>query len=53
MYFYFQYGNTPLHLAARGGHTEIVQLLLDSKADPECINDVSVLLILISKHYTN
>ena len=30
-----QYGNTPLHLAARYGHLEVAQLLLERGADKE------------------
>src|SRR5215510_8526739 len=30
-------GATPLYLAARGGFPEIVQLLLDAKADPNAV----------------
>ena len=34
---------TPLHLAAYRGHTDVVQLLLDRKADPNLVNpDTSV-----------
>ena len=30
-----QYGRTALHLAAQGGHEDVVELLLEAKADPE------------------
>ena len=30
-----QYGCTALHLAAKGGHEDVVELLLEAKADPE------------------
>lgn len=37
-------GNTPLHVAAQNQQTRIVQLLLDSGADPDPENAVSCLL---------
>lgn len=33
-------GRTPLHQAAKGGHLECVEVLLDAKADPN-MQDVS------------
>ena len=30
-----QDGCTALHLAAKGGHEDVVELLLEAKADPE------------------
>ena len=30
---FLQYHQTPLHLAAMEGHTDIVQLLIDKRAD--------------------
>ena len=35
-----QDGDTPLHLAARNGHTEVVVKLLTAKADKEVKNEV-------------
>ena len=36
-----QSGNTPLHDAVRGGHIEVVRLLLLSQANMEIKNNVS------------
>lgn len=33
-----EFGNTPLHLAAMGGHVEMVYALLNAKADPMATN---------------
>ena len=32
-------GNTPLHCAALGGHTDVAQLLVDAGADLEATNN--------------
>ena len=38
--FLFQSGMSPLHLAAKGGHLEVVRCLLLSGADPDLPNKV-------------
>ena len=43
-----QWGNTPLHKAATGGHFEAVKLLLDRGASVDAKNNVSN-RILITK----
>lgn len=40
-------GNTPLHIAAQNQQTRIVQLLLDSGADPDPENAVGRLLNIL------
>ena len=37
---FIQNHQTPLHLAAKGGHTDIVQLLIDKGADINAKNEV-------------
>ena len=43
-------GNTALHLAAEMGHTEAVQLLLASRADPEIHNDFALSPFALAQH---
>ena len=38
--FYFQDGETPLHVACRQGDIALVSLLLDNYADPNAQNKV-------------
>ena len=40
-YFFFQDGNTPLHIAAKLGNIETLRALLSAGANPTIINDVS------------
>ena len=40
-----QDGRTALHLAARGGHEDVVELLLEAKADPELKTKVINIII--------
>ena len=37
-----------MNLAARGGHTEVVQLLLERRADPNCRNDFAETPLLVA-----
>lgn len=39
--FFFQDGNTPLHIAAKLGNIETLKALLSAGANPTIINDVS------------
>ena len=39
----FQYGETPLHQAARRNHPETVYVLLQGGADVNCKNDVRII----------
>ena len=41
-HFIIQNGNTPLHQAASQGHTEVVQLLIQSRATLDALNKVTV-----------
>lgn len=41
-YFFLQYQWTPLHRAARKGHSEVVKVLLKCGANPNMTNSVSV-----------
>jgi hypothetical protein len=44
IYIYiYQWGETPLHVAARGGHGKIVETLVEAKADVCAQDSVSVL----------
>jgi len=36
-HIYTQYGNTALYCAARWGHEDLVELLLEAKADQELV----------------
>ena len=42
-----QYGDTPLHEASSNGHSDVVRLLLENKADPNISNEVSYSIIPI------
>ena len=42
IHFIIQDGNTPLHHAASQGHTEVVQLLIQSGATLDALNKVTV-----------
>ena len=41
-YMYIQYGNTPLHDAAKEGKLELCESLIRSGLDPNATNEVSV-----------
>ena len=45
-FFLIQSGYTPLHMASRGGHEVIVELLLNSGADYSCTDEVFVCSLL-------
>jgi ankyrin repeat protein len=48
----WQNGNTPLIWAAFGGFYDIVKILLDNEATPDCVNKVSLILLVTSAiHY--
>ena len=40
--YYLQNGNTPIHLALRYGHVEVVEKLISSGADVNAVDKVSV-----------
>jgi len=40
--YYLQDGNTPIHLAIRDGHVEVVEKLISSGADVNAVDKVSV-----------
>jgi len=40
--YFLQYGDTPIHLASRYGHVELVEKLISSGADVNVVNKVSV-----------
>ena len=40
-----QYGKTPLYTASSNGHTDVVKLLLENKADPNVSDEVSYSII--------
>ena len=42
MCYFLQYGRTPIHLALRYGHVEVVEKLISSGVDVNVINKVSV-----------
>ena len=39
-------GYTPLHIAAKEGHEEVIGVLIDQSASPNSVTKVSVFLIL-------
>ena len=41
-------GYTPLHIAAKEGHEEVIGVLIDQSASPNSVTKVSVFLILDS-----
>ena len=43
--FPIQNGETPLYIASRDGHTDVVKVLLEHKADPNASSKVSCSLI--------
>ena len=48
MVVFVQIGLTALMLATQNGHVEVVQALLDAKADPNITESVSILLATTS-----
>jgi len=40
--YYLQDEDTPIHLASRRGHVEVVEKLISSEADVNVVNRVSV-----------
>jgi ankyrin repeat protein len=47
-YLSIQNGDTPLHKAVRGGHTNCIQILLEAGAIPTLRNEVTVIQYRIS-----
>ena len=39
-YLHMQDGKTPMYIASQHGHTDIVRLLLENKADPNISDEV-------------
>lgn len=44
---WIQAGYTALHLAAMGGHKDVVELLLQGGANPNCLSNVSTASLLL------
>ena len=42
IYYFLQFGYTPIHLALRGVHVEVVEKLISLGADVNVVNKVSV-----------
>jgi len=40
--YILQYGDTPIHLASRRGHVQVVEKLISSGADVSVVDKVSV-----------
>ena len=40
-----QGGETPLYIASQNGHTDVVRILLENKADPNISDEVSYSII--------
>ena len=45
---FLQNGNTPIHLASRYGHVQVVEKLLSSGADVNVVDKVSVNRVCVS-----
>ena len=42
MCYFLQYGDTPIHLASRYGHVQMVEKLISLGADVNVVDEVSV-----------
>jgi len=51
MYYYLQYGYTPIHLASNDGHVQVVEKLISSGADVNVVNKVSVNRVCVNYYY--
>ena len=49
--YVFQYGDTAVMLAAENGHTDVVGLLIDAKADLDLQNKVCFLITIYISFY--
>ena len=44
---FLQYDETPLYIASANGHTDVVRVLLENKADPNISDNVSYCLVIV------
>ena len=49
--YFLQYGDTPIHLALRYGHVEVVEKLISSGANVNVVDKVSVMYYSVT-HYS-